>query len=161
MASNQNNNNTKKSSARSSKSSTAGVSTLASLLRYLIDTEITVELKQHGKIFSGKLKRTDAYMNIVLENAKTIDTDDNNDVYSRKRKFYSSSRNNNSLDHNFDREENSIYRSDPDFQLLHIRGPSIRYIHLPSNINIPSMIKMGMDRERAAVDKYKRGKRKT
>lgn len=47
-----------------------------------------------------------------------------------------------------------------DFELLHVRGPTIRYVHLPDEADIPGLIRAGLDREKAAVDKYKRGVRK-
>jgi len=47
-----------------------------------------------------------------------------------------------------------------DFDLVHIRGPSIRYIVFGANVDITGVIKAGRDRERAASDKYRRGVRK-
>jgi hypothetical protein len=48
---------------------------------------------------------------------------------------------------------------DLDFSRVHIRGPSIRYVHLPSHADVPQLIRNGLDRERAASDRYQRGKR--
>ena len=47
------------------------------------------------------------------------------------------------------------------FDLVHIRGPTIRYIVFgrPS-VDITGVVKAGRDRERAAGDKYRRGVRK-
>jgi len=47
-----------------------------------------------------------------------------------------------------------------EYDLLHIRGSNIRYFHLPHEANVPALIRQGVDRERAAANKYKRGKRK-
>ena len=46
------------------------------------------------------------------------------------------------------------------FDWVHIRGPTIRYIVFGANIDIVGVIKAGRDRERAAGDKYRRGIRK-
>ncbi|KAL7531892.1 hypothetical protein ACHAXR_004293 [Thalassiosira sp. AJA248-18] len=46
------------------------------------------------------------------------------------------------------------------FDWVHIRGPTIRYIVFGANIDITGVIKTGLDRERAAGDKYRRGIRK-
>lgn len=43
---------------------------------------------------------------------------------------------------------------------VHIRGSTIRYIHFPDNIDLTGVIRSGVDRERAAANKYKRGLRK-
>jgi small nuclear ribonucleoprotein (snRNP)-like protein len=42
----------------------------------------------------------------------------------------------------------------------HIRGSNIRYIHFPDNADLKGTVSSGMERERAAANKYKRGKRK-
>lgn len=47
-----------------------------------------------------------------------------------------------------------------EFDWVHIRGPTIRYIVFGANIDIAGVIKAGKDRERAASDKYRRGIRK-
>ena len=43
---------------------------------------------------------------------------------------------------------------------VHIRGSTIRYIHFPDDTDLTSLIRSGIDRERAAANKYKRGLRK-
>ena len=50
--------------------------------------------------------------------------------------------------------------SDGQFDLVHIRGPSIRYIVFGPDVDITGVIKAGRDRERAASDKSRRGIRK-
>ena len=47
---------------------------------------------------------------------------------------------------------------DIDFRLLHIKGPRIRYVHLPENADLPQLIKVGLERERLAKQKYARHK---
>lgn len=46
-----------------------------------------------------------------------------------------------------------------DYSMLHIRGASIRYIIFPKRVDLSKLIKLGMDREREAKDRYARGKR--
>ena len=41
-----------------------------------------------------------------------------------------------------------------------IRGPTIRYVIFPGNVNLNNMIRDGVDRERSAQNKYQRGIRK-
>jgi small nuclear ribonucleoprotein (snRNP)-like protein len=43
---------------------------------------------------------------------------------------------------------------------VHIRGSNIRYIHFPDDADLTGLIRSGVDRERAAANKYKRGLRK-
>jgi len=43
---------------------------------------------------------------------------------------------------------------------VHIRGSTIRYIHFPDDADLTGLIRSGIDRERAAANKYKRGLRK-
>lgn len=59
-----------------------------------------------------------------------------------------------------DTEEDASRSTSEQFDWVHIRGPSIRYIVLGANVDITGVIKAGRDRERAAGDKYKRGIRK-
>ena len=74
--------------------------------------------------------------------------------------------NNNEMGKMYDDKTNDIsdvkssYIHDEISKLLHIRGSNVRYVHIPSNVNIPSMIRDGLDRERSARNKYKRGLRK-
>ena len=46
------------------------------------------------------------------------------------------------------------------FAFMQIRGSTLRYIHFPDDLHLSACIKQGMDRERSAVQKYQRGKRK-
>ena len=41
---------------------------------------------------------------------------------------------------------------------VHIRGSTIRYIHFPNQTDLSGVIRSGIDREKAAANKYKRGK---
>ncbi len=46
------------------------------------------------------------------------------------------------------------------YSCLDIRGPTIRYIQFPDNADVTTLVKTGVDRERMAARKYKRGIRK-
>ena len=46
------------------------------------------------------------------------------------------------------------------FQLVHIRGSKILYLHFPPDLALFQVVKQGVERERAAAQKYKRGIRK-
>jgi len=125
---------------------------LAPLLRHFTGLHIIVELK-NGRSYRGFLKAADNYMNLVLHYASTS---------------VSSSVNNESSDTNqynvaYERHSSQGLKEtlDPEeYELLHIRGPSIRYVHLPGDANLQALIKEGLNRERGALDKYRRGKRK-
>lgn len=41
---------------------------------------------------------------------------------------------------------------------VHIRGSTIRYIHFPNQTDLSGVIRSGIDREKTAANKYKRGK---
>ncbi|CAJ1925362.1 unnamed protein product [Cylindrotheca closterium] len=43
---------------------------------------------------------------------------------------------------------------------IHIRGSTVRLIQFPDNADLKGTIAAGIDQEKAAVNKYKRGKRK-
>ena len=44
--------------------------------------------------------------------------------------------------------------------MMNIRGSNIRCIHFPDNADLKGTVSSGIERERAASNKYKRGKRK-
>lgn len=56
--------------------------------------------------------------------------------------------------------ESTITSSSILMSLMQIRGSMIRYIHFPSTIDLSLIVKNGIDRERSASQKYKRGLRK-
>lgn len=43
---------------------------------------------------------------------------------------------------------------------MQIRGSTLRYIHFPDQVDLAAVIKAGIQREKEAADKYKRGLRK-
>jgi small nuclear ribonucleoprotein (snRNP)-like protein len=90
-----------------------------------------VELK-NGRIYRGILHESDDnHMNLVLRDVNTHIRDqvDDNDG------------------------------GEIDYSLLQIRGAMIRYIQFPDDADLPQLVKMGMNRVKAASDKYNRGKR--
>jgi len=125
----------KQQSARKEKSSFD--SNLAPLLRHFVGIDLIVETKQ-GRTFRGQLREADAYMNLVLSRA----------VKDIRRAQLPSN------EGPVPDEANKL------FDLVHIRGPSIRYIVFGAKVDITGVIKAGRDRERAAGDKYRRGIRK-
>ena len=120
--------------SNTSKSSSTDTS-LAPLLRHFVGISLIVETKQ-GRTFRGTLREeADAYMNLVLSRT----TNKGNQTTTST-------------------TEGSL--ASEEFDLVHIRGPSIRYIVFGANVDITGVIKAGRDRERAASDKYRRGVRK-
>ena len=107
---------------------------LAPLLRHFVGIPLIVETKQ-GRTFQGTLREADAYMNLVLSRT----TNKGNQTTTST-------------------TEGSL--ASEEFDLVHIRGPSIRYIVFGANVDIAGVVKAGRDRERAASDKYRRGVRK-
>ena len=121
------------SSNNNTKSSSTDTS-LAPLLRHFVGISLIVETKQ-GRTFRGTLREADAYMNLVLSRT-TIKVNQTSTSITE-----------------------GVVASE-EFDLVHIRGPSIRYIVFGANVDITGVIKAGRDRERAASDKYRRGVRK-
>jgi len=107
---------------------------LAPLLRHFVGISLIVETKQ-GRTFRGTLREADAYMNLVL--SRTTNKGNQTAISTAEGLL-----------------------SSEEFDLVHIRGPSIRYIVFGANVDITGVIKAGRDRERAASDKYRRGVRK-
>ena len=105
---------------------------------HFVDLEIMVELK-NGRIYRGELKDADDYMNLILKNGS-------GSSQSRQTELSPDT-------------ENSGINDDIYFNVIHVRGPSIRYVHFPDNADLPKLVKFGLDRVKAAKEKYKRGKR--
>ena len=139
--------NTKSSSTQRQKSSSD--STLAPLLRHFVGIDLIVETKQ-GRTFRGTLREADAYMNLVLSRNASQQSKNNN---VNKSNLPSSEQS--------DLTDGTSSEQLLQFDLVHIRGPTIRYIVFgrPS-VDITGVVKAGRDRERAAGDKLRRGVRK-
>lgn len=117
--------------------------TLPSLLRHFEGTELTVELKT-GRLYRGTLSSADQAMNLTLEDASLLQRLIVNQQH--KGAF---------------RRGSSSAAVPSTLSLVHIRGSTIRFIHFPDQLDLTLTIKQGIDRERAASQKYKRGVRKT
>lgn len=146
-------NSTVPSTTTKAKASSSGESTLAPLLRHFVGIDLLVETKQ-GRTFRGQLREADTYMNLVLarkpRNAQQLTT--KGDQRGELNINYESGIHHPTGSDGGECEEQ--------FNLVHIRGPSIRYIIFGPDIDITGVIKAGRDRERAAGDKYRRGIRK-
>ena len=125
---------------------------LGSFLRHMEGMELVVELKT-GRRIRGILESTDDYMNLTLDEAfdettanRQQDEEDQGKIAATTFTATDTDTNNNIL---------------PISSSLHIRGPKIRYIHFPDDIDLNGVVRQGMDRERAAANKYNRGKRKS
>ena len=149
-----------------------GFRCLGPFLKYFSGVDLMVELK-NGKIYKGELHDSDDYMNLILFHAhhfvpKNIRP---NSSSSSRYDFIFHPTQSQLLDTSEKKRDQSMLPStgtdessgstklqDSDYQLLHIRGPSIRYIHFPGNADLPRMIKAGQERERLARQKYTRHK---
>ena len=123
-------------------------STLAPLLRHFVGIDLIVETKQ-GRTFRGTLREADAYMNLVLSRNASQQSKNNN---VNKSNLPSSEQS--------DLTDGTSSEQLLQFDLVHIRGPTIRYIVFGPSVDITGVVKTGRDRERAAGDKYRRGVRK-
>lgn len=143
----------------------SGPATLSPLLRHLRGLVVTVELKS-GRTYRGILHETDNFMNCVIKREQQqhhrtagggqqgrgssqsqspfVGVDDSRTAGSKD-----DTRSSNGAGTNDDSDELP-------FDKVHIRGPLIRYIHLPPRADLARLIKDGVDRERRARDKYKR-----
>jgi len=132
------------SAAKTSNTHQPAHKTLGSLLRYFEGLDIAVELKT-GKIYQGTLVAADQDMTVTLDDC----------TVSRTLPSYAKQQ---SGDHKNNDNNSSVSI------LLHsvqIRGSQVRYIHfLDPSLDLALTVKRGMDRERAASQKYKRGIRK-
>jgi len=140
------------------------ITTLPPLLRHFIGLHLQVELK-NGLSYHGTLHEADDYMNLVLRRASPAIADKVHDGSLSNHSSSSASLSQHTLlKSHMDSDAVSsldLPSLDPSYyQLLHLRGPSIRYVHFPSNADLPTLIKLGQDRQRSAQNRYKRGKRK-
>jgi small nuclear ribonucleoprotein (snRNP)-like protein len=125
---------------------------LGSFLRHMEGMELVVELKT-GRRIRGILETSDDYMNLTLDEAFDETTQSRQQDEQEQSKITSTTSTSTELDKN-----NTIL---PISSSLHIRGPKIRYIHFPDDVDLNGMVRQGMDRERAAANKYNRSKRKS
>lgn len=126
------------------------LSTLTPLLRHFIGLELRVELKT-GRSYFGFLDDSDDDMNLTLSSVPTCETAESSCHRGDERMTKE--------DPTGSREEGENDMGIFNFSKLHIRGSSIRYVQFPDNADLPAMIRIGLDRKRAAEAKYSRGKR--
>lgn len=124
--------------------------TLGSLLPYFVGRSLTVEQKT-GRLYTGTLTGASDAMDLTLENAVRVFSG------SQGRRRRSSNDNHSSVTTSTTTTTSS---SPLLFQVLHIRGSTIRYIHFDNIQDLGVVIKQGMDRERSATQRYERGVRK-
>ena len=138
--------------------------TLAPLLRHLRGLNVNVELKS-GRSYTGILTEADDFMNLILQRGKCERPSawDGSDAIRWSDRsgrdlgiIPKATRNVKISDTSSDDKKESDILP---FDRMHIRGPLIRYVHLPPKADLSRLIKNGLERERAARDKYKRGKR--
>jgi small nuclear ribonucleoprotein (snRNP)-like protein len=108
--------------------------TLGSLLRYFVGIELKVELKT-GRVYQGTLESSSADNNdslsVTLSDATVFVTTTADSAISNTEQQHHSS-------------------------LVTIRGSLVRFIQFPDDISLPATIQQGMEREKAARQKYQR-----
>jgi len=119
--------------------------TLGSILKYFVDMPLRVELK-NGSIYSGTLSGADMHMSLTLR-----DVVQTAPLPARAAPQDLTTPNKNPT---------NITGELPILPWMQIRGSTIRYIHFPDKVDLAGVIKAGIQREKEAVDKYKRGVRK-
>jgi small nuclear ribonucleoprotein (snRNP)-like protein len=131
---------------------------LGSLLPYFCGMELTVEQKT-GRLYTGTLSAADDAMNLTLDDA-TLATHKGGVVDRSSRRRSSSGPFINPTTTTTADTETITATTTPTFAVVHIRGSTIRYIHFPERVDLAVVIKHGMDLERSASQKYKRGIRR-
>ena len=126
---------------------------LSSLLRYMEGMEVIVELKT-GRRYRGTLSSADDAMDLILDSCSEEGKQTSS---SSSQEGKSTTSNNNNDD---DQEEKNIFKPSSLDAMMNIRGSNIRCIHFPDNADLKGTVASGIERERAASNKYKRGKRK-
>jgi len=140
--------------------------TLGGLLRYFEGMPVAVELKT-GKIYQGRLAAADQDLTVTLDDCTVTATVPptppsllQHQRPSKKQRTDPGSDDNNS--------RRSTTPSDPQpsaqtfLHAVQIRGSLVRYIHFLDHqqANLAAVVQRGLDRERSAAQKYKRGVRK-
>ena len=128
---------------------------LGSLLCHFVGQTMAVECK-NGTIYQGLLTNIDDTMNLSLQEASRLTTITAKDTSNKKRKRPDSLEGRDSRPKTDDSQSVSPHL----LSIVSIRGSTIRYIHFPSNLDLASTIQQGLDRQRAAKQKYQRGVRK-
>ena len=138
---------------------------LSSLLRYMEGMELIVELKT-GRRYRGTLSSADDAMDLILNNCTEVGKQTSSSSSSSSSQgeestiTASTTNNNNNNNNNSGNEETNILKISSLDAMMSIRGSNIRCIHFPDNADLKGTVASGIERERAASNKYKRGKRK-
>ncbi len=140
--------NKKKPSSSSSSPSPHVPKTLASLFRHFVGIPLTVELKT-GRLYHGILFESDDVGNLTLEEAH-----ETRSIGGRRSDEHQTGSCLSTA------STTTTVTTTARFASLHIRGPTIRYIHFPPDADLSVLIRKGMDRERTAAQTYARGKRR-
>ena len=134
---------------------------LGSFLRHMEGMELVVELKT-GRRIRGILESSDDYMNLTLDEAfdettanRQQDEEEQGKIAATTSTATDAATTSTATD--TDANNTILHISSS----LHIRGPKIRYIHFPDDVDLNGVVRQGMDRERAAANKYNRAKRKS
>lgn len=139
--------------------------TLGTLLRHFVGMKLGIELKT-GRIYYGTLSSIDPDMSVLLLDASSSSSKNRS---SCQKEPSSSITYDDSVIHSTVTSQPQQSRSSTNTKWLHIRGSKIRYIHFLSNgssssdktQSLSGIIQQGLDRERNAMQKYKRGIRKS
>ena len=120
--------------------------TLGSLLRYWEGLHVAVEVKTNGRLYSGTLAAADHDMTVTLHDCTVTRS-----LPALQQPHPQSQQNN----------KNTPTTNNNKLPSVQIRGSQVRYIHfLDHNVNLAAVVQQGVERERAAAQKYKRGIRK-
>lgn len=118
--------------------------TLGALLKYFVDMPLRVELKS-GRMYSGTLSSAEVNMSLTLTDVVQVSPPPSREPQTTLAT--------NSLAAPPVNEAKVL-------SLVQIRGSTIRYIHFPDHVDLATVVKAGIQREKEARDKYKRGVRK-
>ena len=134
--------------------------TLGSLLHYFEGMIIAVELKT-GKIYQGRLASAEADLGVTLQDATVLPSLGGR---SRRRSVAPPP----SSQSEEQQPKLIITLEQQQLEIVQIRGSKVRYIHFLEDpqqeqpnkvVDLAAVVKRGMDRERSASQKYKRGLR--
>ena len=116
------------------------------------------------------MREADAYMNLVLDNRQRRQQQRHRQQRRQGASSSSAARSSsdekeqehygNDDDGGGDDDDDDDGRVEEEFDWVHVRGPTIRYVVFGAGVDVAGVIRAGRDRERAAGDRYRRGVRK-
>lgn len=130
--------------------------TLGSLLKYFEDMPLRVELK-NGRIYSGRLSSAEVTMTLTLVD---VSCSTSHRVATTKSTTTTSTEQPPPSLATASVNTTTTSTTTISFPLLTIRASTIRYIHFPDQVDLAGLIQAGIQREKEAAQKYKRGVRK-